>query len=148
MGPYKAIDNLSLQIEWTHTSRDCHGCDKPVRVTGRVVTGGGQGTKFQPAANPYPTHGFPGSKTGMPLKISQSKTRSHAIFVTQTLDQHWHVLATSQDHHQVILRWCVIFPPSSSLRPYLSPLLIHRSLLHLFLPLPSFLNVERTRGTV
>ena len=44
--------------------RDCHGCDKPVRVTGRVVTGRGQGSKSQPDANPYPTHGFPGSKTG------------------------------------------------------------------------------------
>jgi hypothetical protein len=36
------------------TVRDCHRCDKPVRVTGRVVTGRGVGSNSQPDANPYP----------------------------------------------------------------------------------------------
>ena len=34
--------------------RDCHRCDKPAWVMGRVVTGMVQGSNFLPDVNPYP----------------------------------------------------------------------------------------------
>jgi hypothetical protein len=49
--PHRRVSAV-LQMLLVH--RDCHGCDKPVRVTGRVVTGRGVGSNSQPDANPYP----------------------------------------------------------------------------------------------
>ena len=62
---YTTVPPLSkVSSDLIPAAREGHGCDKPVQVMGRVVTGRGQGSKSQPDANPNPTHGFPGSKTG------------------------------------------------------------------------------------